>query len=153
MTFLPNYLRLAAGVMLATFYLRPKALLGAAAVAFSLYRSIALAMRRQHAEAAAAAETAQQGGGRQQHVAAAQRAAVAAADPNEQMVTAAATVVTWLLVAYTRCMPMMFLGVVNSLVVVLLHSALRRAPSELRHKGRQLLGFTWRQLLGRGELE
>lgn len=59
--------------------------------------------------------------------------------------------VTWLLVAYTRCLPVLLLGAVVALVAVLVHCGLRRAPSEYRHRGRQLLGFTWRQVLGRGE--
>ncbi|KAI3432223.1 hypothetical protein D9Q98_003785 [Chlorella vulgaris] len=152
-TFLPNYLRVAAGVLLATFYLRPRALLGAAAVLYSMYRSAAIAYRRQQQEAAAAAAAANRGvPARQTRTVAAAAAAgegEAAADPNEQVVTAALTVVTWLLVAYTRCLPILLLGCAASLVAVLLHCALRRSPSELRLKGRQLLGFTWQQVLGR----
>ncbi|KAL4419286.1 hypothetical protein ABPG77_008336 [Micractinium sp. CCAP 211/92] len=143
-TFLPNYLRLAAAVMLATFYLRPKALLGAAAVALSMYRSVGALLQRQRREQQAAA------------VAAAMRApngtraaARPPADPNEQGVNALVAVSTWVLVAYTRCMPMLLLGAWGALVAVLAHCALRRAPSEYRHKGRQLLGYTWQQVLGR----
>jgi hypothetical protein len=163
--FVPNYLRLAVGVFLATFYLRPRALLGAAAVLFSTYRSIRMAyqtqvqqqQRQQAAAAAVAASRAQSE--RQQLWRQAQQAqhtvaaAAAAPDPNEQAVTALATVVTWLLVAYTRCLPILLLGAVAALVAVLLHCALRRAPSEYRYKGRLLLGYTWRQVLGRGGLE
>ena len=65
--------------------------------------------------------------------------------------TAASTVATWVLVAYTRCLPVLLLGMAAALVVVLLHCALRRAHSEQRHKGRQPLGYTWQQVLGRGE--
>ena len=75
---------------------------------------------------------------------------MAQGDPNEQLVTAALTVVTWLLVAYTRCIPVLLLGMAASLVAVLAHCGLRRAPSEHRYKGRLLLGFTLRQLLGQG---
>ena len=124
-TFLPNYLRLAAGVLLATFYLRPKALLGAAAVVGSLYRSATLAYRRQQQQqqAAAAAGAAAGTDGRaarqqQQQQPQANAAAgmpvnrrwAAGTDPNEQLVTAATTLLTWLLVAYTRCLPMLMLG-------------------------------------------
>ena len=144
MTFLPNYLRLAAGVLLATFYLRPKALLGAAAVVGSLYRSATLAYRRQQQQQAAAAAGA--AGGMPVN-----RRRAEAADPNEQLVTAATTLLTWLLVAYTRCLPMLMLGSAASLVAVLVHCGVRRAPSEYRYKGRQPLGFTWQQVLGRGE--
>ena len=165
-TFLPNYLRLAAGVLLATFYLRPKALLGAAAVVGSLYRSATLAYRRQQQQqqAAAAAGAAAGTDGRaarqqQQQQPQANAAAgmpvnrrwAAGTDPNEQLVTAATTLLTWLLVAYTRCLPMLMLGSAASLAVVLVHCGVRRAPSEYRHKGRQPLGFTWQQVLGRGE--
>ena len=140
--FLPKYLRLAAAVLLATFYLRPKALLGAAALALSIFRTLTRALERQAAEAAAAAAG---GAGRG-------AAGAAPADPNEQLVTAGLTVVTWLLVAYTRCVPVLLLGMASSLVAVLVHCGLRRAPSEYRYKGRQPLGFTLRQLLGQGAL-
>ncbi len=151
-SFLPNYLRLAAAVLLATFYLRPKALLGAAALAVSLYRSISRALERQAADAAAAqiGGRARGGSARGPAAAAAGAAGGAAADPNEQLITAGLTVVTWVLVAYTRCMPVLLLGMVASLVAVLAHCGLRRAPSEYRYKGRQPLGFTLRQLLGQG---
>lgn len=152
-SFLPNYLRLAAAVLLATFYLRPKALLGAAALAVSLYRSISRALERQAADAAAAQHGGRARGGIGRGPAAAAAAGAAggaAADPNEQLITAGLTVVTWVLVAYTRCMPVLLLGMVASLVAVLAHCGLRRAPSEYRYKGRQPLGFTLRQLLGQG---
>ena len=131
---------------------QPKALLGAAAVAVSMYRSLGLALRRQQAEAAAGA-AGSEGRGRQPPLAQqrAQQQQQQRTDPNESAVTAATTVVTWLLVAYTRCLPMLLLGATASLVAVLVHCALRRAPSESRHKGRQPLGYSWRQVLGRGE--
>lgn len=146
-TFLPNYLRLAAAVMLATFYLRPKALLGAAAVALSMYRSVGALLQRQRREQHAAVVAAAGGG-----LNGARAAARPPADPNEQAVNALVAVSTWVLVAYTRCMPMLLLGAWGALVAVLAHCALRRAPSEYRHKGRQLLGYTWQQVLGRGAL-
>lgn len=153
MSFLPNYLRLAAAVLLATFYLRPNALLGAAALAVSMYRSISRALVHQAADAAAAAQGSGSGrsSSRSSRGTAAGAAGGAAADPNEQLVTAALTVVTWLLVAYTRCIPILLLGMAVSLVAVLVHCGLRRAPSEYRYKGRQPLGFTLLQLLGQGE--
>ncbi|PRW61143.1 Prenylated rab acceptor PRA1 isoform A [Chlorella sorokiniana] len=148
-SFLPNYLRLAAAVLLATFYLRPQALLGAAALAVSMYRSISRALEGQAADAAAAQGGPRgRGGGNRGTAALAGAAGGAAADPNEQLITAGLTVVTWVLVAYTRCMPILILGMAASLVAVLVHCGLRRAPSEYRYKGRQLLGFTLRQLLG-----
>jgi hypothetical protein len=154
-------------VLLATFYLRPKALLGAAAVVGSLYRSATLAYRRQQQQQQAASAAGavagtdgravrqQQQQQQQQANATAgipvNRRRAAGTDPNEQLVTAATTLLTWLLVAYTRCLPMLLLGSAASLAVVLVHCGVRRAPSEYRHKGRQPLGFTWQQVLGRGE--
>lgn len=144
--FLPNYLHLAAAVLLATFYLRPKALLGAAAVAYSMYRSVGAVLERQRREQqqlAAAAGPRLNG---------ARPAARPPADPTEQAVNALVAVSTWVLVAYTRCLPVLLLGAYGALVAVLAHCSLRRAPSEQRHKGRQLLGYTWQQVLGRGAL-
>ncbi|KAL4424091.1 hypothetical protein ABPG75_001392 [Micractinium tetrahymenae] len=143
-TFLPNYLRLAGAVLLATFYLRPKALLGAAAVAYSMYRTVGAALERQRQELQQQQAAAAGGGANGSRA-----AARPPANPNEQAVNALLAVVTWLLVAYTRCLPMLLLGAAASLAAVLAHCALRRAPSEYRHKGRQLLGYTWRQVLGR----
>jgi hypothetical protein len=151
--FLPNYLRLAAGVLLACFYLRPRALLGGACLAYSVYRSIAITMRRQLAEAEAQAAVAAAGGGAagRQAAAAARQRAAAAGDPNEQAVTALLTAVTWVAVAYTRCLPVVALGCCAAALAVGAHAALRRAASEQRYKGRVPLAFSWRQVLGQGE--
>lgn len=152
MTFLPNYLRLGVAVLLATFYLRPKALLGAAAVAYSMWRAVSSAYRRQQATAEAAAAQ-QQGAGQQQQRATQGRgrpgatAAGRGGDANEQLSAGLATIVTWVLVAYTRCLPVLLLGAALVLLATLLHTCLRRGPSEHRYSGRQPLGFTLQQVV------
>lgn len=117
-----------------------------------MYRAISREMERQRSEFEAAAAAG--GGGR--HVAgrgaaaAGAGAAARAGDPAEQAFNAGLMLVTWVLVGYTRCLPILLLGAVAALGAVLAHCGLRRAPSEYRHRGRTPLGFTWRQLLGRG---
>lgn len=118
-----------------------------------MYRSLRRALERQAAEVAAATEGrgGGGGGGRQQGSSSGGGGRAAAADPNEHIITAGLTVLTWFLVAWSRCMPVLLLGSVNALLAVLLHCGLRRAPSEYRYRGRAPLGFTWSQLVGRGE--
>lgn len=128
-----------------------RALLGAAAVIFSMYRAVSREVARQRAEAEAAAAGSAGGRGRAAAPAGAAAAGAAGAgDPGEQVLSAALMLVTWVLVGYTRCLPILLLGAVAALAAVLVHCGLRRAPSEYRHRGRAPLGFTLAQLLGRG---
>lgn len=134
-------MRLAVGILLGSFYLRPQALLGAAAVAYSMYRSAMLQQERYSSNVTLQQQ--QEANARQQQQRPSRSAA--AVKDNTSFLT---TVVTWLLVAYTRCLPILLLGLVASLLSVLVHCALHRACSEYRH--RQMRGFTWRQVLGQG---
>eukprot|EP00887_Chlorella_sp_A99_P003351 scaffold26.g3351.t1 len=137
-TFLPNYLRLSLAVLLGAFYLRPRALAGAAAVAYSTYRALSRAYRRQAARQERAAAAAAGGArGRGAAGTGARGEEAPAAGQAEQLASAATTLVTWVLVATTRCLPIMLLGAVLSLVTTLLHTSLRNAPSEARRGARQ----------------
>lgn len=148
-TFLPNYLRLSLAVLLLTFYLRPRALLGAAAVGYSTYRALTRAYRqhvqrqqqqqRQHQRQRQQQQRGQQEGGAV--------AAVSVDSGSDQIVSGLTTVATWVLVAYTRCMPILLLGSLLALLATLLHTALRQAPSEHRHSGRQPLGYGFGEVL------
>jgi len=124
-----------------TFYLRPKALLGAAAVAYTLYTTLSRAVAQQQQQ-----QQQQQAGGA---AAPAARRAPPAEDPAAQLMAAAMMVGTWILVAYTRCLPIMALSLALAAAAVLAHAATRRGVSEYRCRGRPTLGFSLWQVLGR----
>jgi hypothetical protein len=142
--YLPNYLRLAAAVVLLTFYLRPKALLGAAAVVYTMYATMTRAVQQQRRRQQQQQQQQQGGGG-----GGGAAAPAPPADPNDQLLAAATMVATWFVVAYTRCLPIMLLGVALAAAAVLLHAASRRGASEYRYRGRAPLGFSLWQVLGR----
>ncbi len=143
--YLPNYVRLAVAITLLVMYLRPKALLGTIAVVASAYIHLKRALRRQ-----AEQQLVQQqrvAGGRAPAAAAA--TAFEAAEQQQAPVTALTTIGTWLLVAYTRCFPMILLSLLLSSVAVLGHAITRNAPSESRYRGKLPLGYSWEVVRGR----
>ncbi|KFM23323.1 hypothetical protein F751_1019 [Auxenochlorella protothecoides] len=104
----PNYLRLALLVVMLTFYLRPPALLGAAALALSMLRAAALAGAADPTPGGHPAATDAVEG------AAAQQAALAASQaqsgPGQQALTLLLAAGAWAVVAWTRCLPILALG-------------------------------------------
>lgn len=138
-TYLPNYWRLALAILFLTFYLRPAALLGTAAIALSMYHHYNRIKQQQQRERE------RRGNGTDSAAAAPEMPQ----DPNEQLLSAAYTIGAWMLVVYTRCMPILMLAMVLATASVLLHAVARRAPSEYRHRGRHLLGYTLSEVLGR----
>lgn len=146
MAYLPNYLRLALLVLMLVLYLRPIALLGTAAVAVTVYINTKSVLQREQAAARAAA-TARGGSGSSGTAQRAQQQAAAAAD--QKPLVGLSTLATWLLVAYTGCLPIILLAVLLSTLLVLVHSCTREARSESKHRGRAPLGYTLQQVLGR----
>jgi len=117
--------------MMLTMYLRPLAVVGAAALALSAYFSLRHAF-------ALASET----GARTQ-------ARSEQEDSTEYIFRGALSVGTWITVAYTRCVPVLLLGFLLALWAIAIHATLRPAPSETRHRGRTPLGYTVAQCIGR----
>jgi hypothetical protein len=118
-----NYLRVAASIVMLTFYLRPLALLGGAALAYSLYRHVYGAIEQQRRQQQQQAEQQQPD------------------NPNEQILSVVSGIGTWLLVAYTKCVPVVALGLFLSSIAVLVHASLRRGQTEHRLRGRQIFGL------------
>jgi hypothetical protein len=114
-----------------TLYLRPAAVIGAIALGFSIVYNLNHALEMQRAAAAA-------GGG-------------APPRPTQPPSTlgAALAMVTWIAVAYTRCIPVIALGLTLGGAAAGWHAALRAAPTEARHRGRTPISFTFLQILGR----
>jgi hypothetical protein len=135
--FLPNYLRLAAALVLAAFYLRPRALLGAAALGAAAWLGGGRALEAQQREAGAAAAAARAG------------RPAPAREPTGAL-AALGMLATWILVARTGCMPILLLGALAAAAACAAHAAARRAPSELRHRGRAPLGWPFRAVVGAG---
>ncbi len=117
-----NYLRCVALILMLTLYLRPLAVVGALLLAVSISFNINTAIEMQQRRLDAAG-----GGGAQ---------APAAGNMTPQSpLGAVLAIATWLAVVYTRCMPIIVLGVSIGLFICLLHAALRTSPSELRLRG------------------
>lgn len=153
-TYLPNYLRLALLVIMLTFYLRPIALFGAISLAASMYLNLTRVLQEQQN---AALEQAHRNAGRSGGPTFASSAAVGSGfsfsqnhqDPTQQLGALFLTLITWFLVAYTRCLPIVILALALAGLTVSMHAALRRAPSEYRYKGKSPIGWTIDQVLGR----
>ena len=112
---LPNYLRLAIGVLLAVFYARPIALPGAVLLLFSFVRATqaALAMQGGAGEPGDGAVPAQEAGPLSTPAA-------------SQALSVALGIATWLAVSRTGCLPFLLLGLVLAALSVGAHASLRR---------------------------
>ena len=113
-----------------TLYLRPIAVFGAAAIAVSAAYNINNAMNQQQPTTDAAPPP-------------------PAAPQSQASLAAGLAAFTWVVVVYTRCMPIIFLGLVIGAIVVLMHAGLRQSPSEMRYRGRLLHSYTFYQVIGR----
>jgi PRA1 family protein len=112
-----NYLRCLLFILMLTLYLRPIAVVGALVLAitisFNLNTALELQQRRLDAAAGAAA-------------------AAAAPTAPQSPLGAVLAVAAWLAVMYTRCMPIIILGLSIGMLICLLHASLHTSPSELR---------------------
>jgi len=54
---------------------------------------------------------------------------------SQSPLSAVLAIATWIAVVYTRCMPIIILGLFIGLFLCLLHASLRTSPSELRLRG------------------
>lgn len=142
--YLPNYLRLSLLIIMLTFYLRPIALLGGISLAASLYFNFSKMLEEQQAAAQQAAAAHQN-----PNTPPPPPRVGPLQDPTQQMTSAALTLLSWFLVAYTRCIPIITLALSLAVLVVSLHASTRRAASEYRYKGRLPLGYTVQQVIGR----
>lgn len=115
---------------MATLYLRPAAVIGAVVLGVSIVYNLNHALETQRAAA---------GGG---------AAPPRAAQPPSTL-GALLAVGTWVAVAYTRCIPVIGLGLGLGGAAAAWHAALRAAPSEARHRGRAPISYSLWQVLGR----
>lgn len=134
--YITNYLRVMLLILMLTLYLRPIAIFGAAAIAVSAGYNINKAMQQQQ----------------QQQTPPRDATAPPTALQSQSSTGAVLAVLTWLVVVYTRCMPIVFLGLLIGGGVVLTHAALRSSPSESRYRGRTTLSYTILQVLGRRQV-
>ena len=139
-----NYVRVMFIILMLTLYLRPIAVFGALFLGFTIAFNINTAMGQQRA----AFER------QQMNNANGRRGGGGGADPNPtppmpSPVGSALAITSWLAVAYTKCLPIITLGISLASFVVLAHASLREAPSESRHRGRTPLSYTFLQVLGR----
>lgn len=55
---------------------------------------------------------------------------------------------TWILVAYSRCIPILLLGVSVASLAIIMHAGTRQAPSEDRYRGREKFNYSLGEVLG-----
>ena len=107
MFYAANYLRLMLFLLMLTLYLRPIAVIGAMALAITTYYNITAITQRHQ----------------QQHA-------------NEQQSNGtlgpALAAATWIVVVFTKCVPILLLGLCIGCIAVLVHASLRPSPSEQR---------------------
>ncbi len=135
MYYLPNYVRMALVVLFLMVYLRPKAILGVLAVLYNMYSAFQAQQRRNSRIEDKDQET--RGKERLQR--------------REQPSTAQVylAVVTWILVTYSGCLPIMLLSLVLSLVFIALHASLRQSQSEGKYRGKSVVCFKFSDVLRR----
>lgn len=129
MQYVANYVRIFIMVILLTMYLRPKAILGVAAIVFSAIHHLRRINRMQRVERAA--ERAVENG----HIG--------------NNINSIMTLVVWVIVVYTKCTPILFLGFILASLTILTHAAVRQSPTEARYRGRVVLSYSFAQMLGR----
>lgn len=133
-----NYLRVTVAILITTLYLRPIAVLGAAALLTSGYFSVIAAVRNQN--------VLNRDSSGQQHSAKGSNQ-----NPefsSQSQMSAWMMIASWLIIVYTRCIPIIALGLLMSLLFILLHSSLREAPSESRYRGSAPISFSISQVIG-----
>lgn len=119
-------------------YIRPRAILGAAALAFSIVHYVRRFSRMQRA-----ASTAR---GREHELA--ENNSGMSATHNSPLFNPVLTLVVWVIVIYTKCAPILFLGSNLALITILLHASIRQSPTEARYRarGRTVLSYSFAQL-------
>jgi hypothetical protein len=130
--YLANYLRVGAAVLLLCTYLRPKALFGIALMAYNIYTgySSLVATGRASSRPSPPAPPASLS-----------TASTAATNP-------AVAILTWFVMVYSKCLPIVALALTLSIIVISLHASLRRSPSETRSRtgAKDNVSFSFRQV-------
>jgi len=124
--FLANYLRVGAAILLLCTYLRPKAVFGIALMAYNVYtgyRALATpsAPQSRHARTTTTPP--------------------APANP-------AIAILTWFVMVYSKCVPIVALALLLSAISISLHASLRRTVSETRCRtgAKDNVSFSFRQV-------
>jgi hypothetical protein len=131
---------MAFAVVVMTLYLRPRAVIGVIALCIS----IVLQLRR-------ITDHHRTGGGPERVNTNALSAPRIRGDVPTAVQGPASTIVallTWILVAYSRCIPILLLGVFLASLAVTMHAGARQAPSEERYRGRERVSYSLVEVLG-----
>jgi len=119
--YLGNYLRVGLFLLLICTYLRPKSVLGIAVLGYNVYWNQGVLGSRE-----------------------AGRTNSGSADVSKQ--NSVIMLVTWLIMIYSKCMPIIALSLVLSLAVIVLHAGLRRSHSEGKFRGKLKLSYSFRSV-------
>jgi len=131
-----NYIRVALLILLMVTYLRPKAILGILALGYSGYNALKMlesASRRKEI-----------GGIRSlQHKEELEKWDLGQASYNKSMMA----IMTWFLIIYSRCMPIILLAILLSGLFILMHASLMKSVSEHKVRGRKVLSYRFMEVI------
>ena len=137
MHYAANYVWMLFAILLLTMYIRPRAILGAAALVFSIIHHMRRFNRMQRVASNAR--------GREEELAV--NNGGISVTHNSPLINPILTLVVWVIVVYTKCAPIIFLGSTLALITILLHAAVRQSPTEARYRarGRTVLSYSFAQ--------
>lgn len=120
-----NYMRVSLVILVLMTYLRPRSIVGIVVLAYTMYSN--------YSNMVAAAAL---GESRREET-----------NSNSNNRTLAMGLLTWVAMIYSKCMPIISLALLVSLGGVMLHASLRRAPSEMRYKGRRPISYSFESVV------
>lgn len=120
-----NYMRVFLCILVLMTYLRPRSIVGIAVLGFNVYSNYERALQ-------ASRGTQQQ----QQEIGSAD---LGGGSSNKTILIAA---LTWMAMVYSKCMPILLLAMMVSVVVIMVHAASRASASECRYRGKRPIAYS-----------
>jgi hypothetical protein len=122
-TFLPNYLRMFLIIFLLTFYLKPKALIGAIAICINVYvnRNAFFVSQQQQPSTQAPRQHIPSPSQQQQQ------------QQQQPHINPTVAIICSIIAMVTNCLPTTILATLLSTLFILLHASITRSPSDLHH--------------------
>lgn len=125
--FVCNYIRVALVILMMVTYLRPKAILGILALAYNAFQMLGPSARRKEL-----------GGNRSlQQNEELEKLDLGHASYNKSIMA----ILTWFLMIYSRCMPIIMLAILLSGVFVVMHASLIKSVSEHKARRKKVLSY------------
>ena len=121
-----NYMRLFLCILVLMTYLRPKSIVGIAVLGYNMYSNYERAL--------------QASGGMQREE------EDRSADLGSSNKTILIAALTWVVMVYSKCMPILLLAMMVSLVAIIVHAAIRASASECRYRGKKVISYSFKDV-------